>query len=171
MRYANIVYNDIVNSNGVALTFYCQGCKHHCKGCFNTSTWDFKGGKELTCNIIDNALNVVKMFPSGYDNLVLLGGEPFQNIDTCLAIVIKFKKLFPNKNIWCYTGYAWKELIQDKEKINLLQYIDILIDGKFIEELRDLNLKFRGSSNQRLINVDESLKQNKIILVDKYMEV
>lgn len=171
MRYADIVYNDIVNSNGVALTFYCQGCKHHCKGCFNTSTWDFEGGKELNSEIIDKALNVIKMFPSGYDNLVLLGGEPFQNIDSCIEIVLKFKNLFPNKKIWCYTGYTWETLDNQIMKEYLLSQIDVLVDGRFIEELKNLKLKFRGSSNQRVIDVKESLKQNKVVLIDKYMEV
>lgn len=163
MRYANVIYNDVVNSKGTSLTFYCQGCTHHCKNCFNKSTWDFKGGKQFNEDVLNEMMYVVKMFKSGYDNLVLLGGEPFDNIGVCLMIANAFKEKFQDKSIWIYSGYTYEEIQKDENKLNLLQLCDVLVDGKFIEELKDTRLKFRGSKNQRIILVKESLRQNKII--------
>ena len=171
MRYAGITYNDLVNSDGVALTFFCQGCPHHCPFCFNKETWDFEGGEELTEEIVNQAFKVVKNFSFGYDNLVLLGGEPFANINECNIFVDKWKELFPKKKIWCYTGFNWNDLLIDKDKYKLLQKINVVITGKFINELKNPKLAFRGSSNQYIIDVQKSLKQGMPITIKKYMEL
>ena len=171
MRYAGITYNDLVNSDGVALTFFCQGCPHHCPFCFNKETWDFEGGEELTEDIINQALNVVKNFSFGYDNLVLLGGEPFSNVIECTLFVDKWKEMFPKKKIWCYTGYNWNDLLINEQRYKMLQKIDVVITGRFINELKDPRLAFRGSSNQYIIDVQKSLKQGMPIIIEKYMEI
>ena len=171
MRYAGITYNDLVNSDGVALTFFCQGCPHHCPFCFNKETWDFEGGEKLTEEIINQAFKVVKKFSFGYDNLVLLGGEPFANINECNIFVDKWKELFPKKKIWCYTGFNWNDLLVDKDKYELLQKINVVITGKFINELKNPKLAFRGSSNQYIIDVQKSLKQGMPITIKRYMEL
>lgn len=171
MRYANIIYNDLVNSDGVALTFYCQGCPHHCPYCFNKETWDFNGGLELTEAIVEDTLQVVKNYSFGYDNLVLLGGEPFANIKECFLFVDKWKELFPKKKIWAYTGYNWNDLLVDQRKYELLQKIDVVITGRFLNELKNPKLAFRGSSNQYIIDVQKSLKQGMPITIKKYMEI
>lgn len=144
MKYASIVYNDVVNSDGIALTFYCQGCTHHCKGCFNKETWDFNGGKDFGDNELKEIEYNLKNYP--YDNVVLLGGEPFDNEEVCMKVVQLAKRY--QKNIWCYSGYTLEQLKEKDTK--LLDNIDVLIDGEFKEELKDLTLKFMGSSNQRI---------------------
>lgn len=166
MRYANIIYNDIVNAKGMSLSFYTQGCTHHCKGCFNKGTWDFKKGNMLNENKIKEIKNILKIHGNQYDNLCLLGGEPFDNINTSNFIINLFKNELQNKTIWCYTGYTFEELIQNSDKLKLLKEIDILIDGEFIEELKDVTLKFKGSSNQRILDIKESLRQNKAVLYE-----
>lgn len=171
MRYADIIFNDLVNSDGVALTFYCQGCPHHCPYCFNKETWDFNGGLKLTEQILDDALEVVKNYSFGYDNLVLLGGEPFSNIEECNLLVKKWKALFPKKKIWAYTGFNWNDLLINEKRYSLLQEIDVVITGRFLNELKNPKLAFRGSSNQYIIDVQKSLKQGMPSLIKKYMEI
>lgn len=171
MRYANIIFNDLVNSDGVSLTFYCQGCPHHCPHCFSKSTWEFDGGKELTQKMIDDTFDIVKDFSFGYDNLVLLGGEPFANIDVCEIFIQKWKEIFPNKKIWAYTGYNWNDLLTNNQRYEMLQNIDVVITGRFINELKNPKLAFRGSSNQYIIDVKKSLKQGMPITIKKYMDI
>lgn len=165
MRYADIIYNDVVNAKGISITFYLQGCSHRCYNCFNEETWDFNGGKILTDKIIKESLLSIKPYENFYDNLVLLGGDPLQNLIATYKIIRYFKIYFPRKKIWCYTGYTWEELIESKNPLmkRCLRNIDILIDGKFQDDLKDLNLKYRGSSNQRIINSKKSLIDGKII--------
>ena len=115
MRYAKIVYNDVVNSDGMALTFYCQGCTHHCPGCFNKDTWNFNGGNQLTDKEINEMRYALSNYP--YDNIVLLGGEPFDNIPTCMQIIELAREF--NKKIWCYSGYTLDQLIDYAMAINI----------------------------------------------------
>jgi anaerobic ribonucleoside-triphosphate reductase activating protein len=166
MRYNNIVYNDTANGEGVRISLFTQGCKHFCKGCFNKDTaWDFNGGKEFTKDKLDEIMMVFKLYQNGYDGLSLLGGDPFQNLEISNLLVDAFRQEFKNtKTIWIYSGDTYDEIIHDNNKLNLLKKCDVLVDGKFKEELKDLTLKFKGSSNQRILNVQESLKQNKVIL-------
>lgn len=165
MRYSNIVYNDMANGEGMRISFFTQGCSHHCEGCFNKELgWDFNGGSEFTREKLEEIMFVFKSFQDGYDGLSLLGGEPFDNCIVSNMLVDAFRSEFKDtKTIWIYSGHTYEDILKDKNKINLLLKCDTLVDGKFIKELYNPNLKFRGSSNQRIINVQESIKQNKII--------
>ena len=147
------------------MSLWTQGCPHHCKGCFNVETWDFEGGKEFSDNdlnyIIDNInKNNVKR------NLSILGGEPLcpQNIDGVVRLCKEFKKFYPEKMIYVWTGYVIEDFDESQRKI--LKYIDVLVDGKFEEDKRNLSIMLRGSSNQRVINVKEYLKHDKIVLYE-----
>lgn len=167
LKYNNIIYNDNANGDGgMRVSFFCQGCHFHCKGCFNPHTHDFNGGKEFNNETLDEMIFVINMYRDYYKGLNLLGGECFDNLDIVLLVVKTFKVKFPEKNIWIWSGYTFNEIIKDKNKLELLSLCDVLIDGQFVEELKRLNLKYKGSSNQRVINVQESLKQNKVILLE-----
>lgn len=164
MKFIKIKDNDIANGVGITMSLWTQGCPHHCKGCFNTETWDFNKGKEFTeldlKYIFDN-INKNDI----YRDLSILGGEPLcpQNIEGVINLCKEFKKIYPNKKIYIWTGYTLEEF-NDTQK-SILKYIDVIVDGKFIEEKRNLSLKLRGSENQRVINVKETLKNKKIILI------
>jgi anaerobic ribonucleoside-triphosphate reductase activating protein len=157
MRYAQIRRLDVSDGLGIGVALYVQGCHFHCKNCFNQVTWDFNGGKKWTPDIEDK---FIELADNKYiDRVSILGGEPLtpENYDTVLSLC---KKL--SKKIWVYTGYTYETLC-DKE---ILRYIDVLVDGKYVDELRDLNLAFRGSSNQRIIDVKASLDSNKVVLLN-----
>ena len=170
MNYADIKKVDVSNGEGVRVSLFVSGCNHHCKGCFNEETWNFHYGKPFTEETEKQVLDYLdKSYIAG---LSLLGGEPFEHVNQqgLLPLLRKVKARFPEKNIWCYTGYLFdQELLQESRARcevtdELLSYIDVLVDGKFVEELKDLSLKFRGSSNQRIIDVSESLKRNEVVL-------
>lgn len=168
MRYNSIIYNDIVNGEGQRISLFTQGCSHHCKDCFNKELgWDFNGGKEFTKDTLNEIMMVFKMYQDGYSGLSLLGGEPFQNLKVSNLIINTFRQEFKNtKTIWVWSGYTFEQLIKDKDKLELLKKCDVLIDGKFNKELYDPQLIFRGSSNQRIINILESLKKGDIVLYE-----
>lgn len=161
MKYASIRQMDISNGPHLRVSLFVQGCSLHCKSCFNQETWDFNGGKEFTQKEFDLLMNLCSN--PHIRGLSLLGGEPLHpnNIDIVTQIAKKFKELYPQKDLWIWTGYTFEDYVKDKE---ITKYADVIVDGRFIEELKNFNLKFRGSSNQRIINVQESLKQNKIVL-------
>lgn len=170
MNYGTIKTNDIANGDGVRVSLFVSGCSHHCKGCFNEETWSFSYGMpfdQQAENKIIDALS--KDYIKGFS---LLGGEPFEvvNQQVLVGLLKKIKEKYPEKDIWCYSGFTYEELTNEESRCHckvtetMLSYIDILVDGTFKEELRDLMLKFRGSSNQRVINLKETRKQNKIIL-------
>jgi len=170
MKYANIKNCDIADGLGVRVSLFVSGCRNHCKGCFNEVTWDFKYGKEFNNDTINEILKLLE--PDYIDGFTLLGGEPFEeeNQPELTNLLRLIKQKYPQKDIWCYTGYILdKDLLPEngrKRTINtleMLSYIDILVDGPFIEEKKNLMLKFRGSENQRLIDLQKSLKENKII--------
>lgn len=170
MKYANIKNCDIADGLGVRVSLFVSGCRNHCKGCFNEITWDFKYGKEFNNDTINEILKLLE--PDYIDGFTLLGGEPFEeeNQPELTNLLRLIKQKYPQKDIWCYTGYILdKDLLPEngrKRTINtleMLSYIDILVDGPFIEEKKNLMLKFRGSENQRLIDLQKSLKENKII--------
>lgn len=150
MRFSKIKDNDIANGIGITMSLWTQGCPHHCKGCFNHETWDFKGGKEFTDidkrYIFDNinSYNVNR-------DLSILGGEPLcpQNVSGVVELCKEFKELYPDKKIYVWTGYVLEEFNDNQKEI--LDYIDVLVDGKFEEELKNISLKLRGSENQRII--------------------
>lgn len=172
MYYADIKKADVANGLGVRVSVFVSGCTHHCKNCFNEEAWDFHYGNEFTQKEIDKVIEL--MDHSYVAGLSLLGGEPFEHINQqgLLPLVKIVKEKFPDKDIWCYSGYTFEKDIIDrmckewKETPEFLSYIDVLVDGKFEEDKKDLSLRFRGSSNQRIIDVKKSLKENKTVLFD-----
>ena len=162
MRYNQIRTMDISDGPGVRVSIFFQGCHFHCKDCFNSETWDFNKGKEFTDEAIDK---IIELADHEYiEGLSILGGEPMHPINVLgtIALAKKFKEKYPNKNIWVWTGYKFED-IPNKDA---LPFIDVLVDGQFITELHSFDLKWKGSSNQRVINVKETLKQNKIIIIE-----
>ena len=159
-RYNKIRREDISNGPGIRVSIFLQGCDFHCKGCFNSNTWDFDGGKELTLDKIDELISLCKK--DYIKGLSILGGEPLhsRNSVTTAVIAKKFKDELPNKTLWVWTGF----LFEDVKDGLAMEYIDVLVDGQFIEELKNPNLYYCGSSNQRVIDVQKSLKENKVIL-------
>lgn len=162
MNYGRINKTDIANGPGVRVSLFVSGCRNRCKGCFNPETWSFNYGKEFTLKTlyeIEDALNKEYI-----DGLTILGGDPFEpeNILTVTAICEAIYKLCPDKTIWIYTGYRY----EDFKNREVMRYIDVLVDGPFIEELKDISLKFRGSTNQRIINVPESLQSGEVKLLE-----
>ena len=172
MYYADIKKADVANGVGVRVSVFVSGCTHHCKGCFNEQAWDFHYGNEFTEKEIEKVTDL--MDHSYVSGLTLLGGEPFEHVNQqgLLPLLRKVKEKFTDKNIWCYSGYTFEKDIIDrmckewKETPELLSYIDVLVDGEFQEDKKDIKLKFRGSSNQRIIDVKKSLKNNKTVLFD-----
>ena len=174
MNYSEIKRCDSANGPGARVSLFVSGCTHHCKGCFNQETWDFNSGKPFTEETIDY---IIESLNRGYfiKGLTLLGGDPMEksNILGLLPLLRRVKKECPDKDIWCFTGYDFekdilKYMIDEWEGVKeFISYIDILVDGEFIEEEKSLDLVFKGSSNQRTIKVQESLNQNKIILWER----
>ena len=165
LKFNGIVYNDMANGRGTRVSLFTQGCPHHCKECFNPETWSFNGGKIFTQQDFDNIFFVLDVYGNYYDGISLLGGDPMHNLGLCNLVVDEFRRRYGNtKDIWIWSGDTYEEIIKNENQFNLLKKCDILVDGRFIEELKNTNIKFRGSSNQRIINIQESLKQNKIIL-------
>ncbi|MCM1288278.1 MAG: anaerobic ribonucleoside-triphosphate reductase activating protein [Clostridium sp.] len=170
MNYADIKEFDVANGTGVRVSLFVSGCNHRCKGCFNEIAWDFNYGKVFTKADADKILESLK--PDYIQGLSLLGGEPleYSNQQGLLPLLRRFSEAYPNKNVWCYTGFDFERDIQEKmmviwpETRELISYIDILVDGKFEEALKDLSLRFRGSSNQRIIDVKKSLAEGKTVL-------
>ena len=161
MNYGEIKKYDIANGPGVRVTLFVSGCRHHCKGCFNAETWDFHYGNpytEKTEKEILDALN--HPYIAG---LTLLGGEPFEpeNQRELVKLLKKVREMYPKKNIWCYTGYTYDKDLLEGGKVytpfteEMLSYIDTLVDGQFIESQKDITLKFRGSANQRILDLNE----------------
>ena len=170
MYYGEIKKCDIANGEGVRVSLFVSGCTHHCKGCFNSDTWDFSFGKEYTSETEAYILELMnKSYIKGF---TLLGGEPFEpcNQRAVVSLLRKIKQLYPSKNIWCYTGYLFdKELLSESRAQcevtdEMLSLIDVLVDGRFIEELKDISLAYKGSSNQRIIDVKKSLQNQEVIL-------
>jgi len=164
MRYNKIRKMDISNGPGVRVSIFFQGCHFHCKGCFNEETWDFLGGKEFGEEQIEMILSLAKA--DHISGLSILGGEPMhpKNREATTLLAKRFKEQYPDKTIWVWSGFLFDEALKDLE---VVKYIDVLVDGQFIEEKKDPTLKWRGSSNQRVIDVPKSLKENKIVLYCK----
>lgn len=183
MRFASMRNLDISNGEGVGVSLFVQGCDRHCFNCFNPDTWDFNGGKEWTEGTKNK---FIKLIDRPYINRIsVLGGEPLaeQNLDEVLSLIKEIRISFPEKTIWLYTGFCWNDImcsfaglqadcvVLDKKDIEawekrrkIIFNIDVLVDGEYIDEQKDLSLKFRGSKNQRVIDVKQSLAQNKIVL-------
>ena len=163
MRYNLIRKMDISNGPGVRVSIFMQGCSFQCKKCFNPETWNFEGGKEFTNDTIDEVLNLCAK--NHIKGLSILGGEPMHpnNIEGTTKLAKAFKEKYPNKNVWVWSGFKFDEYLKDKEVLN---YIDVLVDGTYNDELHDPTLKWRGSSNQRVIDVKESLKNKEISFIN-----
>ena len=167
MNYIEIKKYDIANGQGIRISLFVSGCTHKCKGCFNTKAWDFNSGKSFTNETLNEIIEALK--PNYIKGLSLLGGEPFEieNVVTLIEIIKKIKKEYPKKDIWAYSGYTYEELIKNNIKKELVNLIDVLVDGKFILELKNPSLAFRGSSNQRIIDIKKSIKKGCIVLHPK----
>ena len=151
MRFHNITYPDVNNGEGCRVTLWVAGCTHHCKGCHNPQTWSFKSGREFTEDIKNKLYNVLKL--PYIKGITLSGGDPLDSFDDIFELVKDIKNSFNDKDIWLFSGYTLED-IQNSDKNIILEYIDVLVDGEFKEELKDLSLKFRGSSNQRILYKD-----------------
>ena len=163
MRYNKIRKMDISDGPGIRVSIFMQGCTFNCKNCFNQETHDFNGGKEFTDKTIDEVLKLCDN--DTIKGLSILGGEQLhpQNIDGTTNLAKKFKEKFPNKNIWMWTGFSFDNDLKDKEVLN---YVDVLVDGRYEDDLHDPKLKWKGSSNQRVIDVQQSLKQGNISIIE-----
>jgi len=168
MNYSDIKTPDVANGHGIRVSIFVSGCRHHCKGCFNKETWDFNYGKPFTQETIDYILKLME--PTYIKGITFLGGEPMEpvNQEGLLLLAKAVKEKYPEKTIWCYTGFLfdrdilnnmYKNSDTTKELVNLL---DVVVDGKFEESLKDVRLKFKGSSNQRTIDVKKTLETGKI---------
>ena len=160
LRYNKIRKMDIANGPGVRVSIFMQGCTFNCKNCFNQETHDFNGGKEFNEKTIERVLELCDN-----DNIVglsILGGEPMHpnNIEGTTTLAKAFKSKYPNKSLWAWTGFSFEKNIKDKE---IAKYLDVLVDGQYMEELHNPKLKWKGSENQRVIDVQKSLKENRII--------
>nr|WP_317448497.1 anaerobic ribonucleoside-triphosphate reductase activating protein [uncultured Sellimonas sp.] len=170
MYYADIKKWDVANGPGVRVSLFVSGCTHRCKGCFNEEAWDFHYGNPFTKETEDEILK--EMEKSYYHGFTLLGGEPFEheNQKVLAPFLKRVRETFPEISIWCYSGYVFdKEILAEmlpkwEETKEMLQYIDVLVDGRFVEELKQVNLLFRGSANQRLIDVKNSMKDGRVVL-------
>ena len=159
MRYAGIIKNDVAAGQGVCVTFFTQGCDQHCPGCHNPQTWDFDGGYEFTQETMDKIIQALKA--NGVQrNFCVMGGEPLHENNLFLTnlVINEVRKVYPDIKIYVWTGYIYENLVEKKEKLlqNILNNIDVLIDGPFIREQRDITLPMRGSRNQRIINLKEN---------------
>ena len=167
MNYATIKNCDIANGPGVRVSLFVSGCTHRCPGCFNEVAWDFDYGKPFTAQTEELLLNMLK--PDYVQGLTLLGGEPFepQNQSAVVAFLRKVKERYPNKSIWAFSGYLFdRDILSGRlgDTSEYLSYLDVLVDGPFVEAKKNLNLRFRGSENQRLIDVPASLQSGEIVL-------
>ena len=156
MRYNTIKQLDIANGPGCRVSLFVQGCSFNCPGCFNTVAKDFKGGTEFTDQTRDLIFSLVE--PSHISGLSILGGEPLhpQNREEVLRLISQFKSKYPDKSVWIWTGYDWEDVADDLQNCGA----DVLVDGLFKEDLKDLRLKYRGSSNQRVIDIQTSSKEH-----------
>ncbi len=169
MNYSAIKKCDVANGPGVRVSLFVSGCTHHCKGCFNAETWDFNFGSEFTKDQEDEIIKLLE--PEYISGFSLLGGEPFEpsNQKVLVGLLKRIKETYPQKTVWCYTGYLLDDELLKESRARcevtdeMLSYIDILVDGEFKEDLKDLRLRFRGSSNQRIMDLKETLNGDEIV--------
>lgn len=163
MYYSKIKYNDVANGPGLRISLFTSGCTHHCKGCFQPETWNFENGKPFTAETIKH---IIEKSSSRYTSgLSLLGGDPLDNVHGILPLLEEFRQTFGNtKTIWMWTGYLFEEILKDDLKSKVLPFVDVIVDGRFEENLKDVTLKYMGSTNQRVIDVPKSLEIASIVL-------
>lgn len=170
MNYAEIKKTDIANGEGVRVSLFVSGCRRHCKNCFNKVTWDFSYGKPFTQDVQNELLEALA--PDYITGLTLLGGDPMEpeNQRALLPFVRRVREDLPQKTIWCYTGYTYRDGAIEEEQANcevtrqFISLLDVLVDGRFVEELKDIRLVFRGSSNQRVIDIKRSIESGSVVL-------
>lgn len=162
MNYGKLNKTDIANGTGVRVSLFVSGCRNRCKGCFNPETWDFNYGEPFTGDTIDEILKALE--PEYISGLTILGGDPMEceNVRPVFELCRAVKKNYPDKTIWIYTGYLW----EDVRHLDMMIFCDVLVDGKFIEAEKDLTLKFRGSRNQRIIDVPKSSMSKRVVLLE-----
>lgn len=171
MHYGEIKNCDIANGEGVRVTLFVSGCTNHCKNCFQPQTWDFEFGQPFTAETEEQLLAMLK--PDYINGLTVLGGEPFEpsNQRALLPFLRRIREQYPKKNIWCFSGFTYEELKTEgshprcEVTDEMLDQLDVLVDGRFVEELKDISLRFRGSSNQRLIDMKKSREAGKLVLL------
>ena len=170
MRYAGIIENDVVNGQGVCVSFWCQGCPHHCNGCHNAHTWDFSGGKEISVNGAITKISTAITKNGIRRNFSILGGEPLcdENVQQVIEITNKIRERFPWIKVFVWTGYTYEELLDRGIPVEIFDYI---IDGRFKLAERSLTIALRGSYNQRVIDVRRTLQEGKIVLWTEPEEV
>lgn len=168
MNYAEIKYMDVANGPGVRTSIFVSGCTHHCEDCFNQKAWDFNYGTPFTKDVEDEIMKTLR------NGITFLGGEPFElvNLRALAPFVERIRNEKPDISIWFYSGYTWEELIARTGEVGeltkrILAVIDILVDGRFMKDKKNMMLQFRGSENQRIINVPESLAKDEIIMWEK----
>ncbi len=173
MNYCNIKDCDIADGPGVRVTLFVSGCTNHCEGCFQPETWSFNYGDEFTKEVEDRLLKLLE--PRYIAGLTLLGGDPFEpsNQTALLPFVRRVRSTFPEKSIWAYSGFTYEELKREgsyprcEATDELLELLDVLVDGRFVEAKKDLRLRFRGSSNQRIIDIKKTIESDEIVLWEK----
>lgn len=163
MRYNKIRKMDISNGPGIRVSIFVQGCTFNCKNCFNPETHDFAGGSEFGQKTIEHVLDLCEN--ENIEGLSILGGEPMHpnNIDDVTKLAKQFKERFPQKTLWAWTGFSFEDYLKEKE---ICKYLDVVVDGQYMDDLRNPNLKWKGSSNQRVIDIQKSLKNKKIVEVE-----
>lgn len=170
MNYSEIKYCDIANGAGVRTTLFVSGCRHHCEGCFNPGTWAFEAGEPFTREVEDKIIESLE--PAYVDGLTLLGGEPFEpeNQSALIELLRRMRAEHPSKNVWAYSGFTWDQLLDGPSRAHtdtvreMLSLVDVLVDGPFMLAQKDITLRFRGSSNQRIIDVRRSLAAGEVCL-------
>ncbi len=163
MRYNLIRKMDIADGPGVRVSIFLQGCEFHCKNCFNPETWNFDKGEEFTDEVLERLLDLCD--EEYVQGLSILGGEPLhpRNIEGTIKIAKAFRERYPKKDLWVWSGFLFENVVNK----DIFNYIDVLVDGQYKDELHDFRLKWRGSSNQRVIDVKKTLKSKKIVLLEK----
>ncbi|MBR8701978.1 Anaerobic ribonucleoside-triphosphate reductase-activating protein [Fusobacterium sp. DD29] len=166
MNYSGIKYSDMINGKGIRVSLFVSGCTHKCKGCFNKDTWDPDYGNPFTEKEENEIFDYFKKYGSIARGLSLLGGDPtyYKNTETLINFLKKFRANFPDKDVWIWSGFTWEQIMSDKKRSELISLCDVLIDGKFMLEEKNLNLKWKGSNNQRVIDVQKSLATNSIVI-------
>ncbi len=164
MNYATIKKCDIADGEGVRVSLFVSGCTHHCKGCFQPETWNFDYGEPFDETVEAEVLKALE--PDYIAGITLLGGEPMEseNAKRLYPFIKRVCTTYPSKNVWCYSGYLFEELVEREECRQLLEFVDVLVDGEFVEEKKNISLRFRGSENQRIIDVKKTLRENRVVL-------
>lgn len=166
MNYSVIKYGDMINGRGIRVSLFLTGCSHRCKGCFNPSTWNPQTGYSFTENSENEILGYFKKYGGSLSGLSLLGGDPtfHSNIEPLKNFIQKFKREFPEKDIWIWSGYTWEEILSNNSLLELISLCNVLVDGKFSLEEREISLQWRGSKNQRIIDIEKSVSKKEAIL-------